>query len=581
MQFARCMSNRYKEHNFPRCVACTRRWAGDTCRFQGIRFFLKDFEETIVGISFVESTTADGPTLHFPKQWNKPLKPEFVKKIKTIVAKALLPTLRTEMEHLKLAEIIRRPRETDVRTTCDTCMTSIFSSSWLCRICGREACAECFAKVLDFTGQNPDTTPEELTAAQSRRERHAHVNPSFLSCTRRNEHSAKDFSPMSRFCNEELGKAIQEMEAMLEQDMKDENSSSDPATTEERLFADSNNDRNVTPSNLSEITTSTPTHQVRRIADEALTSSLFEKIWSRGEPFVVTNVLHKFDLQWTPEFFMSKYGKESCLILECQADTNKRVSVEQFFGRFGNYEGRKDSWKLKDWPSSAEFKTTFPDLYEDFSKAVPVPDYVRRDGVMNMSSHFPTNVIGPDLGPKMYNAMASSLEEGSKGSTRLHMDMADALNVMTFASPCPDGSPGYAAWDLFRAEDSDKLRTFLRKRIQGIGVQDPIHSQQIYLDEVLRKELYDTAGVKSYRVYQRPGEAIFIPAGCAHQVANLADCIKVAIDFVSPENVARCEQLTQEFREQNQGLKWKEDVLQLRTMMWFAWLSCCGVNVIV
>ena len=58
-------------------------------------------------------------------------------------------------------------------------------------------------------------------------------------------------------------------------------------------------------------------------------------------------------------------------------------------------------------------------------------------------------------------------------------------------------------------------------------------------------------------------------------MANLADCVKVAIDFVSPENVARCEQLTQEFREQNQGLKWKEDVLQLKTMMWFAWLSCC------
>jgi lysine-specific demethylase 3 len=58
------------------------------------------------------------------------------------------------------------------------------------------------------------------------------------------------------------------------------------------------------------------------------------------------------------------------------------------------------------------------------------------------------------------------------------------------------------------------------------------------------------------------------------QVANLADCVKVAIDFVSPENVVRCELLTREFREQNQGLKWKEDVLQLKTMMWFAWLSC-------
>lgn len=118
----------------------------------------------------------------------------------------------------------------------------------------------------------------------------------------------------------------------------------------------------------------------------------------------------------------------------------------------------------------------------------------------------------------MYNSMASTQKSGSKGSTRLHMDMADALNIMTYASPCPDGTPGCAAWDLFRAEDSDRLRSFLRKRFGGGPVQDPIHAQQHYLDEVLRKELYDDWGVKSYRVYQRPGEAVFIPAGCAHQV---------------------------------------------------------------
>ena len=48
----------------------------------------------------------------------------------------------------------------------------------------------------------------------------------------------------------------------------------------------------------------------------------------------------------------------------------------------------------------------------------------------------------------------------------------------------------------------------------------------------------------------------------------------MACDFVSPENIDRCERLTQEFRDQNQSVVWKEDVLQLRTMMWFAWLSC-------
>lgn len=59
-------------------------------------------------------------------------------------------------------------------------------------------------------------------------------------------------------------------------------------------------------------------------------------------------------------------------------------------------------------------------------------------------------------------------------------------------------------------------------------------------------------------------------------MCNLSDSIKVAVDFVSPENVNKCEQLTREFREQNAGAgkQWKEDVLQLKTMMWFAWVSC-------
>lgn len=193
----------------------------------------------------------------------------------------------------------------------------------------------------------------------------------------------------------------------------------------------------------------------------------------------------------------------------------------------------------------------------------------------------------------MYNAMSSFESAGSKGSTRIHMDMADAVNIMTYASPSPDGKPGCAAWDLFRADDAKGLRQFLKKKFKGAFQHDPIHSQQFYLDSKLRKELYDTQGIKSHRVYQRPGEAIFIPAGCAHQVCqinawsvlrclrfamqvcNLADCIKVAVDFVSPENIKRCEKLTSEFREQNQSMAWKEDVLQLRTMMWFAWLSCC------
>jgi lysine-specific demethylase 3 len=91
---------------------------------------------------------------------------------------------------------------------------------------------------------------------------------------------------------------------------------------------------------------------------------------------------------------------------------------------------------------------------------------------------------------------------------------------------------------LFRAEDSDKLRAFLRRKFgppmngflvmrggggSGGGIviaHDTFssHGQQFYLDVELRQALFDETGVKSYRVYQRPGDGIFIPAGCAHQV---------------------------------------------------------------
>ena len=54
----------------------------------------------------------------------------------------------------------------------------------------------------------------------------------------------------------------------------------------------------------------------------------------------------------------------------------------------------------------------------------------------------------------------------------------------------------------------------------------------------------------------------------------MSDAMKIAIDFVSPENIARCQKLTQEFREQNQSKVWKDDVLQLKSMMWYAWVNC-------
>ncbi|KAJ2914460.1 hypothetical protein MD484_g5929, partial [Candolleomyces efflorescens] len=592
LQFARCMSNRYRKEQFPRCVS---------------------YKQNIVGVTFKNAKLHDAPDLEFPKGWNVPLKQEHIDRCKKVIARALLSTLKAERDHLNLDELIRRARESEVRVTC----------------------------VRELTEDRPGASPVELAEMQKKREKHAHSNPFFLSCTKRNEHQASSFSPMSRFFVEELNEAIKEMEEILGKDDSassttegsggEENGAgnrskpnstaaaapptpsrgtgaSPTGTGEEKgaavgsdatadwseIFKSKAMERDLLPSSLlpagtagesyvppklSESIASTPYYKIYRYSDNELTdvdsAEKFAKIWAYGEPLVVANVLGKFKLEWTPEYFIQEFGDRECLITECEQDANKKTTVKEFFGQFGKYADRnQEVWKLKDWPPSADFKTAFPKLYKDFSEAVPVPDYVRRDGVYNIGSHFPSNVVKPDLGPKMYNAWAASQNPGCKGSTRLHMDMADAMNVMLYAADCPDGSAGCAVWDIYRAEDSDKIRNFLRKR-HALGPHyDPIHGQQYYLDDALRAQLYKDTGVCSFRVYQRPGEAIFIPAGCAHQVSNLADSIKIAIDYVSPENVDRCAKLTKEFREQNKSKVWKEDILQLKTMMWYGWLSC-------
>jgi lysine-specific demethylase 3 len=123
----------------------------------------------------------------------------------------------------------------------------------------------------------------------------------------------------------------------------------------------------------------------------------------------------------------------------------------------------------------------------------------------------------------MYNAQATTDKRGSQGSTKLHMDMSDAINIMAYASDTVAGGPGYAIWDIFKASDAQELRMFMRRKLDIKSTLDPIHTQRWYLDSNTLDELHQETGIKSYRLYQRPGEAVFIPAGCAHQVCVPSD----------------------------------------------------------
>jgi len=102
----------------------------------------------------------------------------------------------------------------------------------------------------------------------------------------------------------------------------------------------------------------------------------------------------------------------------------------------------------------------------------------------------------------------------------------------------------------------------------------PLLDGCLYLDDELLDTLREQAGIVPYAILQKLGDAILVPAGCAHQVRNLRSCIKIAADFVAPEHVQHCVRLTEELRQLPSWHHRRQDVLSVRTILLYAALAC-------
>ncbi|KAI1903001.1 hypothetical protein AGOR_G00022680 [Albula goreensis] len=348
---------------------------------------------------------------------------------------------------------------------------------------------------------------------------------------------------------------------------------------------------------------------------------IFRECWKQGQPVLVAGVHRKLNEGlWRPEAFSQEFGDQDVDLVNCRnCAILSDVKVRDFWDgfeviskRLQGGDGQPMALKLKDWPPGEDFRDMMPTRFDDLMNNLPLPEYTKRDGRLNLASRLPSFFVRPDLGPKMYNAYGLiSMEDRKVGTTNLHLDVSDAVNVMVYVG-IPEGEgdhereaelTGYkevmqtidegdvdevtkrriyegkekpgALWHIYAAKDAEKIRELLRRVGEEQGQEnppdhDPIHDQSWYLDQVLRRRLLEEFGVQGWAIVQFLGDAVFIPAGAPHQVHNLYSCIKVAEDFVSPEHVKHCFRLTQEFRHLSNTHTNHEDKLQVKNIIYHA-----------
>nr|XP_019958141.1 PREDICTED: lysine-specific demethylase 3B isoform X2 [Paralichthys olivaceus] len=346
---------------------------------------------------------------------------------------------------------------------------------------------------------------------------------------------------------------------------------------------------------------------------------IFRECWKQGQPVLVSGIHKRLKSNlWRPEAFSEEFGDQDVDLVNCRnCAIISDVKVRDFWDgfqvikkRLQDNEGQPMVLKLKDWPPGEDFRDMMPTRFDDLMDNLPLPEYTKRDGRLNLAARLPNFFVRPDLGPKMYNAYGLiSSEDRKVGTTNLHLDVSDAVNVMVYVG-IPQGDadqeqevmttieegdvddmtkrrvyegkekPG-ALWHIYAAKDAEKIRELLRKVGEEQGQEnppdhDPIHDQSWYLDQVLRRRLYEEYGVQGWAIVQFLGDAVFIPAGAPHQVHNLYSCIKVAEDFVSPEHVRHCFRLTQEFRHLSTTHTNHEDKLQVKNIIYHAVKDAVG-----
>ncbi|XP_066930509.1 lysine-specific demethylase 3A-like isoform X2 [Clytia hemisphaerica] len=624
--------------NLPRCLDCNQDYREDeekhqkkndenelTCRFSMFRTLRKMESGKVKSAGFCTTDVAEESDLFHWKFQDNTL-------LDLATCKSILSEIGAQFEQLVLQEqqaqtwtktlpkLAWKRAVLRVRELCDLCATSIFNNHWTCEACGLSICLDCFFAKFKKKGKNLPWAECESTGMDHKIEelRVTQIIPDGILET----------------LYEDLLKTCEEIKLDFKRlDLLEYPEATDMSILESNINWRKNpldsivDQMNV---NIESAIPSTPANcawfcdgRMLHINQPRLTSQamdLFKSEWAKGKPVIVSNVHKNMNRDlWTPESFERDFGGELNDIVNCFDGTiMEKMPIREFWRGFEKIKERPECkqpvalLKLKDWPPGTDFKEKLPNRFHDIMQALPASPYTHRNGEFNLSARLPDFFAVPDLGPKMYNAYGSA-SYPKAGTTNLHLDISDATNVIAYVGipdddeehhqkeiddtyktvdkACCDATkqrirdptvrPG-ALWHIFPAHSAYKIRRFLRKVAKERGMEqqamsDPIHDQSFYLDQMLLERLRKEEDVEGYAICQCLGDAVFIPAGAPHQVLNLHSCIKVAEDFVAPEHISHCFQLTQEFRYLSDYHTNHEDKLQIKNIIYHAVKDCLGV----
>ena len=125
---------------------------------------------------------------------------------------------------------------------------------------------------------------------------------------------------------------------------------------------------------------------------------IFQDQWKRGQPILISGVGNQLKPElWRPYSFSRDFGEKKNDLINClTGNIVPNQIMKKFWDGFESYSKRlKDEknnpmiLKLKDWPPGEDFALSLPERFKDLMEKLPMGDYTRRDGTLNLAGRLP------------------------------------------------------------------------------------------------------------------------------------------------------------------------------------------------